>query len=120
MRYFFDTYALIEITNKNPAYVKYADELISTGLLNIMELYYAVLRDFGEQKAKEAYYTFRNCLIAITDDSVFKAMNLRFKLKNKNLSYADCIGHVLAAENSLKFLTGDKEFQHMDNVEFVK
>lgn len=32
----------------------------------------------------------------------------------------DCIGYVYAKENGLRFVTGDKEFEGMENVEFVK
>ena len=33
---------------------------------------------------------------------------------------ADCIGYILAKRLSIKFLTGDKEFEKLDDVEFVK
>ena len=32
----------------------------------------------------------------------------------------DCIGYILAKNIGIKFLTGDKEFENLDNVEFVK
>lgn len=46
----------------------------------------------------------------------------RFKLqyKKRNLSMTDCIGYILAKKLGIKFLTGDKEFEDMENVEFVK
>ena len=117
-RYFFDTYALIEIVKSNQNFSKYFDELVTTSILNLIELYYCVLRDFGEEKAKQAFYSFSGCAIEITDQTIFESM--KKKLKNKNLSYADCIGYTLAFQNNLKFLTGDKEFQNLDGVEFVK
>jgi len=118
MRYFFDTYALIEITKKNPNFAVYFNEDITTSGYNLIELYYSILRDLGEQEAKSAYYTFKNSAIEIFDEVIFEAMKL--KLKNKNLSYVDCIGYSLALKNNLKFLTGDKEFKGMDDVEFVQ
>lgn len=45
---------------------------------------------------------------------------MKLKLKNKNLSYTDCIGYIFAIKNNLKFLTGDKKFNDMPNVEFVQ
>lgn len=118
MAFFFDTYAIVEITQKNPNYAGYFDETITTSLLNLIELYHAILKDSNEDKARETYYKFRNSPIPISDEIIFKAMKL--KLKNKKLSYVDCIGYTLALENNLKFLTGDKEFEGMGNVEFVK
>ena len=118
MKYFFDTYALVEIIEKNPNFVKYFDEVIATSLLNIIELYYAMLRDLGENKAESSYYQFKDCAIEIKDEVIFDAMKL--KLKNKQLSYVDCIGYETASKNNLKFLTGDKAFKNMPNVEFVQ
>jgi len=42
------------------------------------------------------------------------------KSNKSNLSYVDCIGYILAKELKVGFLTGDREFEGMDNVEFVK
>jgi predicted nucleic acid-binding protein len=47
-------------------------------------------------------------------------MKFRKKNKKRNLSYADCIGYIYALKNNLIFLTGDKEFEDLKNVEFVK
>jgi len=49
-------------------------------------------------------------------------MKLRKKLKGKglNISYADAVGYSLALEMGIKFLTGDKEFRDLDNVEYVR
>ena len=118
MIYFFDTYALVEIIRNNPNYVKYIHEVISTSVFNTIELYYAQLRDLGEEKAKSSYYKFKDSVLEINDDIIFGAMKL--KLKNKKLSYIDCIGYTFALKHNLKFLTGDKEFKDMDNVEFVR
>ena len=38
----------------------------------------------------------------------------------RNVSMTDCVGYILAKQLGIKFLTGDKEFEHLDNVEFVK
>ena len=54
------------------------------------------------------------------DDVIFEAMKLKLKLKNKNLSYTDCIGYAYALRNSIKFLTGDRGFERMENVELVR
>ena len=118
MKYFFDTYALIEITKKNPNFSVYFDEDITTSIFNLIEFYYCILRDLGEHEAKFAYNNFKNSIVEINDETIFEAMKL--KLKNKNLSYVDCLGYNLALKNNLKFLTGDKEFKNMDNVEFVQ
>ena len=47
---------------------------------------------------------------------------MAFKLYNKKekLSYVDCIGHCLAKEIGVRFLTGDQKFENKENVEYVK
>ena len=117
-KYFFDTYALIELIKSNPNYINYADEIVATTLLNLIELYYCIIRDFNEEKAKNIYCKFKECIIEFKDDIVFEAMKL--KLKNKNLSYVDAIGYITALKNNLIFLTGDNQFKDMETVEFVK
>ena len=47
-------------------------------------------------------------------------MEFRYKNKKKKLSMTDCISYFQAKELGIKFLTGDKEFQNLENVEFVK
>ena len=40
--------------------------------------------------------------------------------RGKNLSLIDCLGYVIARRLNIPFLTGDREFEDMDNVEYVK
>ena len=50
-RYYADTYALVEILKGNPAYERYAGEELITSEFNMLELAYALTRDYGEEKA---------------------------------------------------------------------
>jgi len=118
--YFFDTYAIIEIIKENKAYSSYSKELIITSMLNFGELYYALLKDFNEAVANEWRRILEQTLLLIDTDIIVKAMIFKYENKNKNFSFIDCVGYVLAKENNLTFLTGDKEFMNMPNVEFVK
>ena len=118
MRYFFDTYALIEVAKNNPEYVNYISSVVVTTIFNLVELYHITLKDFDEERAKAIYHKFKECVNEVSDDVIFEAMKL--KLKNKKLSYTDCIGYAFSLKHNLKFLTGDKEFANFDNVEFAK
>ena len=55
MMYFFDTYALLEIFYGNERYRKYLDEDVITTKLNLMEIYYHLLREDGEDIANQYY-----------------------------------------------------------------
>ncbi len=120
VNYFFDTYALIEMTKSSPAYAIFINEPIVTTKFNLAEVFYALLEQFGGEKAKSVFAKFRNFEVDIPDDVLFKAMLFRLKNRKKGLSYTDCIGYIFALENDMTFLTGDNAFEGMENVEFVK
>lgn len=120
MKYFFDSYAIIEILKNNHNYARFSEVEIVTSDLNIGEVYYFMLKIFGKEKADLWYGRMNAKLIMADTNCVVNAMYFRFQNKKQKLSIIDCIGYQLALANSLKFLTGDKEFEHKENVEFVK
>src|SRR3989338_4658376 len=118
--YFFDTYAIIEINKGNNAYEEFAGMQVVASILNLGELYQVYLREQGKETADKWFATFTAELLEITPEVMIKAVYFRFLNKKKNLSLPDAIGYVLALKHRLKFLTGDKEFKGLPNVEFVK
>ncbi|MBI1972178.1 MAG: PIN domain-containing protein [Candidatus Aenigmarchaeota archaeon] len=120
VRFFLDTFAMFEIINGNPRYEKYINCDLSTSLQNLYELYYNLLKTNGEDFAKNCFKRFRQFAIQISDGHIFNASKFRLENLRLNLSYADALGYAMAKEEEMKFLTGDKAFKGMDNVEFVK
>lgn len=120
MSYFLDTYAMIEIVKGNEKFKDFLKEEAFTSLYNLYEFYFALLRDFNEQIARKFFYQFKTRIIQIRDEHIFKASRFKLDNKKKSLSYVDCIGYIMSLEYKLKFLTGDKEFENLENVEFVK
>ena len=120
MKYFFDTYALVELTRENENYLKYKDEIMTTSILNIGELYLACLRLDEEETGEKWCSRLQNKTLEINVETMKKAMKFKFENKKKNFSFVDCVSYVVAKENGMVFLTGDKEFENIDNVEFVK
>ena len=43
-----------------------------------------------------------------------------FKTMHKKLSIPDAVGYTIAKKHGVKFLTGDRDFENMENVEFVR
>lgn len=116
--YFFDSYAIIEIIKGNENYKEYTDSVILTTKLNLFEVFYSLLRDLNEKECS----TFLERYIKFTidfDKEIIKEA-AKFKLQNKNLSMTDCIGYCLANKWGVKFLTGNREFGNLSNVEFIK
>ena len=65
---------------------------------------------------------FAKYIIDFASADIIGSMKLRLTLKQdgRNISYADALGYFLALKNKLKFLTGDKEFEGLEGVEYVK
>jgi hypothetical protein len=119
--YFFDSYAFFEIIYGSPNYEKYTKNVaIITTKLNLMELHYGLLLALGKEKADYYYDFYKKFTIEIDDDIIKLANYFKKVMKTTNVSYVDCIGYTLAKSRNILFLTGDKEFEHLDNVEFVK
>ena len=95
-------------------------ETIITTAVHLSEVYYYLLRETAEVTAKEILKELDFEYFAITPEFALKAAAYRHKHREKKLSYADCLGYVIAVHNGLFFLTGDKGFEHIDKVTFVK
>lgn len=119
-QYFFDTYALIALVEGSPSYARYTESKVTTSIFNIVEFYFIALKNFGEEKAKELYRKFEECVVDVPAEVIFKAMKFRLLNNKRSLSYADCIGYCCAKTNNMLFLTGDQQFQNIEDVEYVK
>ncbi len=117
--YFFDTYAIIELIKGNQKYefVKY--QTIITSVMNIAEVYYALLLENSIEIVESIIKKLNMEFIVISPEIAVESAKLRYKYKKLSLSYIDCVGYVLALNNNLTFLTGDKDFKNLENVEFV-
>ena len=123
-RYYADTYALVEILRGSPAYERYAGEELVTSEFNLLELAYALTRDYDKERAVEILKIVRAFIAIVqpTDKDYAEASSLRIELKkqDRNLSLIDTLGYVLVKRLKILFLTGDREFKDLDGVEYVK
>jgi uncharacterized protein len=119
--YFFDTFALLELIDGNVNYNRFNKKInIITTKLNLIEMHYALLRLTDINKANFYYDFFLQFSVNISNIIIKESNKFRYKNKKKKLSYVDCIGYILAKSKQIPFLTGDKEFEDLENVEFVK
>ena len=120
-KYFYDSYAILAFVFGVPVYEKYfVNSSGITTYYNLLEVYYRLLSTNGQEKADEVLERFIPHVIWPTFQDVKPAMQFRLENKNKRLSYADCLGYILARKYKVKFLTGDEGFNGRINVEFVK
>ena len=119
-RFFFDTYAIIEMIKGNPNYRKYLNKDLITSDMNLFELHLHLMREFGRELATTII---EECYEKVIEFDIIDIENTtQFKIENSNLrpSIPDSLGYNLAKRHGLSFLTGDKAFEGMENVEFVK
>lgn len=121
LTYFFDTYAFFEIVCGNEAYDPYVENAVSvTTEFNLYELHYNLLRRYGEKLANDYYDIFAEYKTTISPADVKAASVFKLERKRDDISYADALGYVIAQRRGMKFLTGDKAFKNLPNVEFVR
>ena len=120
MNYFFDSYALMEVLFGNK---EYAERTTGAGMVtssaNLLEVHYHLTVRRGKHDADLAYATFKEAIAEIEEDDVKNASVFRAANRKKNLSFIDCLGYAMAKRRGMRFLTGDKAFKGMENVEFV-
>ena len=120
-KFYFDTYALIEIGKENLKYELYRQNIrVILNKLNIFELSYFLIKEGREKEVKETFEKFSKFHMDYDEEVLIKSAEMKFKFLKDRLSFIDCIGYNIAKKYNAKFLTGDEKFRNMDNVEFVK
>ena len=108
-RLFADTYALIEILKGSESYQRHAMCELVTTEFNLLELAYALLRDFREDDVETILGRVRDNIevIKVTDREYIEASKFRIQVRRreKKLSLTDCLGYVTAKKLGIKFLT---------------
>lgn len=117
--FLFDTYALIELMNKNKAYLGYANKNFMINDFIFAEFCYNLFKE-SVKEAGDYTAEIEPAIVHASSNVIKKAMKFRYENKKKKMSMTDCISYIMAREFSIKFLTGDKEFESLEGVEFVK
>lgn len=119
LTFLFDTYAILEVIGGNKNFEEYIDSNIVINDFIFAELCYKLFR---EKVENTELYTkkYSKFIQPLTSETIKEAMLFRINNVNKNLSMTDCISYIMAKILGIKFLTGDKEFENLENVEFVK
>lgn len=121
LTFFFDSYALIAIYEKNKNYERYSKTNVITSFFNVYEVYYILIKNgYNQEEIKDFFEFLKNLCVELKFEWIPIAVEFRRKYKKKDLSYADCLGYIIANNLKIKFLTGDQEFKDLENVEFIK
>lgn len=115
---FLDTYAIFEIINGNPNYKHIGEFELVTTVFNLAEFNYNLKKEKDKKLVDDYTEKFFDLVIDVTLSDIQDAMDL--KTMKRKLSIPDAIGYTVAKRLNVKFLTGDSDFEGMENVEFVK
>ena len=121
--FFADSYALIEMLKGNENYQSFQSEQLITTEFNICEVGFAVCREYPASATRFLMTVRKMVVIQETRDEDYCAGAAQRKLatgEGKKLSTIDCVGYSVANRLNIPFLTGDREFADMDNVQFVR
>ncbi|MBI2444856.1 hypothetical protein HYV43_00525 [Candidatus Micrarchaeota archaeon] len=118
--YFFDSYALIELLKANANYFRYTQSEIIMTNLNLFEVYHAFAKQYGQHRADRFFDDYKEKAIPYDEDVIRAAVLMKIRFADRRMSMADVIGYMVAAKKDVKFLTGDRAFEDLPNVEFVK
>jgi uncharacterized protein with PIN domain len=121
--FFADSYALTGMLKGNENYQSFQSEHLITTEFNICEVGFAVCREYPGRATRVLKTLRKMVVIQETRDEASCAGAARRKLatgEGKKLSTIDCVGYSVANRLNIPFLTGDREFADMDNVQFVR
>lgn len=115
-----DTYALAEIKTGNPRFLTYLNIDFVITDITLAEFYYVLLREDGEETANFWFNKLEEYSVAVDRHILKEAVKFRHKNKKKGISFFDAVGYIFSVKKGYKFVTGDKEFEKLPDVEFKK
>jgi len=115
-----DTYSLVEIHNGNSKFAELLHEDPVITEITFAEFYANLYNKYNEKTADYWQSKLSTFCRSVSMDILIKAVKFRVDNKKKNISFFDCVGYLYALENDINFVTGDKEFQHLEGVMFIK
>ena len=115
-----DTYALVEIYLGNEKFAEYLNADFIINDLTLAEFYGVLLKEYGEGEAELWLKKLERYSVQVTRRVLVEAIKFRQEHKKQNVSFFDAVGYVFSLKNGYHFVTGDKEFENLPNVEFKK
>jgi predicted nucleic acid-binding protein len=120
-RYVFDSYAMMALLENEKGSQLVADLITSDeteihmSVVNLGEIYYIVMREYGEKAAAELEEKVLQTGKIRIADAPWERVKAAARLKTTGgLSFADCFGAALAAELKATLVTGDPEFEKLE------
>jgi hypothetical protein len=111
------TGALMEIIRGNPKYAQLINTPFYITDYTLAEFYIGVMNETDEEKARYWYKKLLFYTKQASIDLIIKALKY---VKTANAKEFASISYIFARENNYQFVTGDKEFEKLPGVMFIK
>lgn len=123
--FIFDSYALLKLFQKEKGYEKIThllEDIGKTGgikyinAINVGEIIYSTKREFGNQKKIEVLANIERLnfiVLSVSNNLIFQAAEYKAQY---SISYADCFVLASAIENKAVVVTGDPEFEKVEQL----
>ncbi len=115
-----DTYALMEISQQNPEFEVYLDSDFVITEITLAEFYGVILGEYDEKTAEYWFRKLEGYAVSVSREILKEAVKFKHENRKVNISFFDAVGYVFSLANGCHFVTGDKEFKGLKNVEFKK
>lgn len=115
-----DTYALIEIYLGNKKFSEYLNTEFVINDLILAEFYGVLLKEYGQSEADSWLKKLERYSLQVSRKILIEAVRFRHEHKKQDISLFDAVGYIFSLRNGYFFVTGDKEFEKLKNVEFKK
>ncbi|MDP2857686.1 MAG: type II toxin-antitoxin system VapC family toxin [Bacillota bacterium] len=120
-RYVLDSHAMMALLENEKGSQLVADLITSDdteihmSVVNLGEVYYIVMREYGEESAVELEEKVLQTGKIKIADAPWERVKAAARLKTMGgLSFADCFGAALARELEATLVTGDPEFEKLE------
>jgi len=115
-----DTYALMEIAQGNPKFATYITQDFTVTELTLAEFYAVLLREHDEATADSWLKKLSGFSEPTDVETLIEAVKFRYEHRKKRISFFDAAGYMHSKRRGYVFVTGDKEFEKLSGVEYVK
>ena len=114
-----DTSILIELHLGNPLFTAYARQDFVINDLILSEFCGFILKKHGERASDYWFRKLSEYSEAVSKDLLYEAVKLRWKLKNKKISFIDVATYVFSQQHDCVLITTDNDFRGLPGVEII-
>lgn len=117
---FLDTYALVEIGLDNPSYRAVLQNDFRVCDIILAEFYWVLIREGKKGEAEVWLNKLRPHSELTSLEGLIEAVQFRLAHRSANLSFPDAVGYTHARSKNGTFVTGDKSFEKLPHVKYIK